>query len=417
MIKTILVFLIIFSVIVVLHEFGHFFWAKRAGILVREFALGMGPKLFSGRDKEGTTYTIRMLPLGGYVRLAGLAEEEDLKAGQALGLTFDENDRVVRINASDQLAHDELPLRLDSFDLIHKMELSGFQHGNDHLSTYIVDDKAELIETDGTRIRVAPLASRYESASVWNKILTNFGGPLNNFILAIIAFGLVGLLIPGVPTDLNRIGQVVEDSPAAQAGLKAGDYITKVADEETHDWASLTEAIAQYPNQEVELEIVRDDLQTNQKVKLASNSSGQGSLGIMVYRSQALIDRLLFGFTATWSTITLVLSALAGLFTKGFNLNMLGGPVAMAQATSVVASQGIVDIISFLAALSVNLGIVNLIPIPALDGGKIVLNLIEAVRGKPLSQEKEGLLTLIGFVFMLILMVAVTWNDLMRAFF
>ena len=112
----------------------------------------------------------------------------------------------------------------------------------------------------------------------------------------------------------------------------------------------------------------------------------------------------------------MVLSVLASIFTRGFDLNLFGGPVAMAQATSTVANQGLMNIIWFMASLSANLGIVNLIPIPALDGGKIVLNLIELVRGKPLSQEKEGIITLVGVVLLLILMVAVTWNDIMRAF-
>ena len=133
-------------------------------------------------------------------------------------------------------------------------------------------------------------------------------------------------------------------------------------------------------------------------------------------RSTAIVDRLLFGFIATWNVITMVLSVLASIFTRGFDLNLFGGPVAMAQATSTVANQGLMNIIWFMASLSANLGIVNLIPIPALDGGKIVLNLIELVRGKPLSQEKEGIITLVGVVLLLILMVAVTWNDIMRAF-
>ena len=113
----------------------------------------------------------------------------------------------------------------------------------------------------------------------------------------------------------------------------------------------------------------------------------------------------------------MVVSALASLFTRGFDLNLFGGPVAIAQATSTVAKRGILDILAFTASLSANLGIINLLPIPALDGGKIVLNLIEGVRGKPLSQEKEGIITLIGVGFLFILMLLVTWNDIMRAFF
>ncbi|MGX7108382.1 RIP metalloprotease RseP [Facklamia miroungae] len=417
MLKTLLVFLIIFSIIVIIHEYGHLFWAKRAGILVREFSLGMGPKIFAKQAKDGTTYTIRALPMGGYVRLAGLNEEAEVQPGQSMGLTFNNENQVVRINLSESIDINELPVRLDRADLVNDMVVDVYEQGKEELITYSVDKEAEIIERDGTVIRVAPLANRYESASVFNKILTNFGGPLNNFILSIIAFAIVGFLLPGIPTNSNQIGQIVENSPAAHAGLQAGDKITSVNNQSTKNWQELVDRIGNYPKETVRLEIQRNDQVIEKQVQLAENEQGNGSLGITISESTAIKDRLLFGFTATYRTFIMVMSALATLFTRGFDLNMLGGPVAMAQATSTVANKGMIDIIAFLASLSTNLGIVNLLPIPALDGGKIVLNLIELVRGKPISQEKEGLVTMVGVVLVLILMIAVTWNDIMRAFF
>ncbi|MGF3214963.1 RIP metalloprotease RseP [Facklamia sp. P12945] len=417
MLKTVLVFLIIFSIIVIIHEFGHLYWAKKAGILVREFSLGMGPKIFSKQAEDGTTYTIRALPMGGYVRLAGLNEEAEVQPGQFLGLTFNEQNKVIKINLSETSDINELPVRLDKADLVNEMTLEVYEQGEDYLKTYHVHPQAEIIEKDGTIIRVAPLATRYESVPVWHKILTNFGGPLNNFILSIVAFAIVGLMLPGIPTTTNQIGQVVEGSPAAGAGLQAGDRITKVNEEETKDWQGLVDLIAQYPKETVRLEIQRQDQVIKKELQLEENELGYGSLGITVSQSTSLKDRLFFGFTATYRTFIMVLSALATLFSRGFDLNMLGGPVAMAQATSTVANEGLIDMVAFLASLSTNLGIVNLLPIPALDGGKIVLNLIELVRGKALSQEKEGLVTMVGVVLVLILMIAVTWNDIMRAFF
>ena len=128
-------------------------------------------------------------------------------------------------------------------------------------------------------------------------------------------------------------------------------------------------------------------------------------------------DKLLYGFITTWGVITGVFEVLASMLMNGFNLNNFGGPVAMAQMTSQVVSFGWLTILNFMAYISANLGVFNLLPIPALDGGKIVLNLIELVRGKPLSQSKEGIITLIGAILLIILMVAVTWNDIQRAFF
>lgn len=422
MVKTILVFLVIFSIIVVIHEFGHFYWAKKAGILVREFSLGMGPKLFAKQAKDGTTYTVRMLPLGGYVRLAGLGEEEMIQPGQSVGIVFDEQDKVLRVNTSDkQTQLDELPIQIDHVDLVDEMKISGYVMGQEEQKEFKVDRQAEIIEPDGTIVRVAPKESRYESVSVFNKILTNFGGPLNNFILSIIAFTIVGFMLPNVPKYTNEIGEVIENSSAEEAGLQAGDRILSIEGNPTKNWNDLTAEIAKYPDQSVEIEIKRANKQMSIPAKVSSSETEDGqkmaSLGITIKKSTAVLDRILFGFTATWNVVTMVLGALSTIFTRGFNLNMFGGPVAMAQATSQVANEQLVDIVWFLASLSTNLGIINLLPIPALDGGKIVLNFMEMLRGKPLSQEKEGLITLVGVILLLILMVAVTWNDIMRAFF
>ena len=416
MLKTIVIFLIIFSIMVVFHELGHLYWAKKAGILVREFSLGMGPKLFAKQAQDGTTYTIRMLPMGGYVRLAGLGEEEQIQPGQSLGLLLDDQDQVVRINLSNK-SYDlaELPVRVDQVDLVDEMTLTAYEANQEVAKTFKVSRQAEIIEEDGTILKVAPIETRYESVSVWRKMLTNFGGPLNNFILSIVAFAIVGFMLPGVPTYSNQI-DVLEDTPAAQAGLEQGDRILAVNGQEVKDWNQLIAALDAVDQDQTDLTIDRQGQTFTKQVAFKEIEEGQRQIGITMQRSTAIVDRLLFGFIATWNVITMVLSVLASIFTRGFDLNLFGGPVAMAQATSTVANQGLMNIIWFMASLSANLGIVNLIPIPALDGGKIVLNLIELVRGKPLSQEKEGIITLVGVVLLLILMVAVTWNDIMRAF-
>ncbi|WP_338489079.1 site-2 protease family protein [Ruoffia tabacinasalis] len=138
---TLLVFLVIFSIIVVIHEFGHYFFAKRAGILVREFALGMGPKLFSKQGKDGTTYTVRLLPLGGYVRLAGLYEEDEIQAGMEVGLEINDNDQVSLINLSDNFSVDEMPVRVDNVDLIDEMIIEAVPVGQTDIVKYSVAKK------------------------------------------------------------------------------------------------------------------------------------------------------------------------------------------------------------------------------------------------------------------------------------
>ena len=420
--QTIIVFLIIFSIIVVIHEFGHYYFAKRAGILVREFAIGMGPKLFAKQGKDGTTYTLRMLPLGGYVRLAGLIEEEAIQPGMQVGLQLDANDQVTVINTTDRAETDELPVQIDQLDLSREMFIQAIPVGQLEPVRYQVSKTAQIIEADGTRVQVAPLETRYESANVWQKIMTNIAGPMNNFILSIITFAIVGLLMPAVPNNTSEIGDVIEGNPAAEAGMLSGDRIVEIDGQDVSTWNEVLSVIHSLPGETVTIIVERNQEEVDLTVDVASvqiseDSEPIGQIGVYAAQKTGLMDRLLYGFTATWGVISSVLSVIGGMFTKGFDINMFGGPVAMAEATSEVVNQGYTTILYFMAFLSTNLGIVNLLPIPALDGGKIVLNLIEAVRGKPLSQEKEGIITIIGVIFLLILMIAVTWNDISRVFF
>lgn len=418
---TLLVFLVIFSIIVVIHEFGHYFFAKRAGILVREFALGMGPKLFSKQGKDGTTYTVRLLPLGGYVRLAGLYEEDEIQAGMEVGLEINDNDQVSLINLSDNFSVDEMPVRVDNVDLIDEMFIEAVPVGQTDIVRYSVAKKANIIEADGTKLPVAPREMRYESASVWNKMITNFAGPMNNFILSIIAFTIVALMI-GIPNTDSVIGEVVDGSVAQEAGLVNGDRVTEVDGQSVSEWSDLVLLIQERPNEELQMTVERENKTVDTVVNVQAVTDEQsgneiGQIGIIADREFSFGSSITYGVTATWGIITGVLGVIGSMITSGFNINNFGGPVMMAQATNQVVSLGLPVIINFLATLSANIGVFNLLPIPALDGGKIVLNAIEAVRGKPLSESKEGIITIIGVLIMVVLMVAVTWNDINRAFF
>lgn len=418
---TLLVFLVIFSIIVVIHEFGHYFFAKRAGILVREFALGMGPKLFSKQGKDGTTYTVRLLPLGGYVRLAGLYEEDEIQAGMEVGLEINDNDQVSLINLSNNFSVDEMPVRVDNVDLIDEMIIEAVPVGQTDIVRYSVAKKANIIEADGTKLPVAPREMRYESASVWNKMITNFAGPMNNFILSIIAFTIVAFMI-GIPNTDSVIGEVVDGSVAQEAGLVDGDRVTEVDGQSVSEWSELVLLIQEKPNEALAVSVERDNETFDTVVNVQAVTDEQsgneiGQNGIIADREFSFGSSITYGVTATWGIITGVLGVIGSMITSGFNINNFGGPVAMAQMTDQVVSLGLPVIVNFLAMLSANLGVFNLLPIPALDGGKIVLNAIEAVRGKPLSESKEGIITIIGVLIMVVLMVAVTWNDINRAFF
>ena len=194
MIQTLVTFIIVFGIIVVVHEYGHLFFAKRAGILVREFSIGMGPKIFAHQAKDGTFYSIRILPLGGYVRMAGWGDDTtEIKKGTPASLMIVEN-QVVKINLSERVTlENSVPMLVTEYDFEEALFIEGEVFGE--TKRYSVDHDATIIEADGTELRIAPRDVQYQSASVLGKILTNFAGPLNNFILGIIAFIIITFTI------------------------------------------------------------------------------------------------------------------------------------------------------------------------------------------------------------------------------
>ncbi|MFK4956390.1 RIP metalloprotease RseP [Lactococcus garvieae] len=413
MIQTLVTFIIVFGIIVVVHEYGHLFFAKRAGILVREFSIGMGPKIFAHQAKDGTFYSIRILPLGGYVRMAGWGDDTtEIKKGTPASLMIVEN-QVVKINLSERVTlENSVPMLVTEYDFEEALFIEGEVFGE--IKRYSVDHDATIIEADGTELRIAPRDVQYQSASVLGKILTNFAGPLNNFILGIIAFIIITFMQGGVPSNTNQIGQVQSGTPAYSVGLQPKDKIQAVNGEKTGNWQEVVQRISANDGSEIKLDIERDGASKTLELK-PEKIDGRYRIGITQTIKTGFLDKLTGGFTQAANAATLIFKALGNLIAQP-SLDKLGGPVAIYDLSGQAAREGLLSIIALLAMLSINLGIVNLIPIPVLDGGKIVLNIVEALRGKPLSQEKEGILTLVGLVFMVVLMIAVTWNDILRAF-
>lgn len=419
--QAIIAFLFVFSVIVIIHEFGHYYFAKRAGILVREFAIGMGPKVFQVRKGE-TVYTLRLLPIGGYVRMAGHDEDEqEIKPGMMVTILLDEHDIVQKINFDDQtVVENSIPFQIEEADLHKAMELSGYYINSEEKVTLSVSKKATIVESDGTEVVVAPVERQFNSATLWNRIKTNAAGPMNNFILSIFVFILVGFMQGGVPSSKPIIGEVASESAAQVAGLKDGDKVLSIDGTSVHTWDDMTAIIRKKADQPVAMIVQRDNKEVSvtitPKSVEAQDGSKIGQIGVLRVLNSDILSIISYGFTQTVTVIVMVLSALGGLFTKGFNLNQLGGPVAIYSMTSQVAKNGFIDLLAFMGMISANLGVMNLLPIPALDGGKLVINIIEGIRKKPLDPEKEGYLTIAGAIFLFALMLLVTWNDIMKLF-
>lgn len=416
----IIAFIFIFGVIVVVHEFGHFYFAKKAGILVREFAIGMGPKIFAHIGKDGTAYTIRILPLGGYVRMAGWGEDKtEIKTGTPVSLTLNEAGVVTRVNLSDKvLDNTSLPMNVTSFDFEEKLEITGLVL--DESKTFQVDHDATIIEEDGTEVRITPLDVQYQNASIWGRLMTNFAGPLNNFILGILTFILFFFLQGGVP-DVTTNQVTVADGGALQAaGVETGARILEINGQAVSDYEDVSDILAQVNENAKEAPVLNLLVEEEGKEKTLQvttiKDQGYFRLGVSPYLKTGFAETIIGGFQEAGATALLIVNALKNIIAS-FDVKQLGGPVAIYNVSSQAAEGGILPVLRLLAMLSINLGIFNLIPIPALDGGKILINLIEAIRRKPLKQETESYITLVGVAIMVILMLVVTWNDIMRVFF
>ncbi len=420
--QTILIFMLVFGILVIIHEFGHYIVAKKSGILVREFAIGFGPKIFSYRKNE-TTYTIRLLPVGGYVRMAGYEEDTELKLGMPISVVVDDEGVVTHINLTNKVTQlNSIPLELIDSDLEDALFIEGYVGGDpEKKERFAVDRCALLTETDGTELQIAPLDRQFQSAPLLNRIATNFAGPFNNLVLAIATFIFIAFAQGQVMSNTPVIGDVLPDSPAALANLQPGDEFVAFDETPIDDWVEAVLYIQERPNEEVTMQIkdTNDERQTYVVTPAAiETETGEtiGQIGVQASVETSVLSKIRYGFTETGFVIKQIGGALTSMFTGQFSIDMFGGPVAIYATTEAVAQTGALGVVHWLAVLSLNLFILNLLPIPALDGGKIVLNLIEGIRGKPLSEEKEGIITLIGVGLMLLLMVAVTWNDIQRFF-
>ena len=415
----ILTFILVFGIIVVVHEFGHFYFAKKSGILVREFAIGMGPKIFAHIGKDGTAYTIRILPLGGYVRMAGWGDDTtEIKTGTPVSLTLTDDGKVKRINLSGKkLDQTALPMQVTQFDFEDKLFIKGLVLEEE--KTFAVDHDATVVEADGTEVRIAPLDVQYQNATIWGKLITNFAGPMNNFILGVVVFWILIFMQGGVrDVDTNQF-HIMPQGALAKVGVPETAQITKIGSHEISNWESLIQAVESETKDKTAptLDVTISEKGSDKQVTVTpEESQGRYLLGVQPGIKSDFLSMFVGGFTTAADSALRILSELKNLIFQP-DLNKLGGPVAIFKASSDAAKNGIENVLYFLAMISINIGIFNLIPIPALDGGKIVLNILEAIRRKPLKQEIETYVTLAGVVIMVVLMIAVTWNDIMRLFF
>ena len=384
---------------------------------MREFSIGMGPKLFQIR-RNPTTYTIRWLPLGGYVRLAGFDDESKLDPGMTVILQLNDQDEVVRIDASESdMPIEGIPVQVTKADLVDNLVIEGYENGDENKPvTYHVNHDATIIEKNGTELIIAPRDTQFNEAKVWQKIATNFAGPFMNILLGFVVFLIWTFTVPGPAT--TTIQSTTNGSPAQIAKIESGDRIVAVNGQKINSFEQVTEKVNQSKGKSLKFELSKDGSAKTVIVKPKAHRIQKQKIyqiGIVAKSNENAGVKLKRGWDTAVSTTGLIFNAVGNLF-RHFSLNKLSGPVGIYSQTSQVSQMGFTYVLAFLAMISINLGIVNLIPIPGLDGGKLLLNLIELVRGKPISEEHEAIVELIGFGLLLVLIIAVTGNDIYRYF-
>ncbi|RDW19514.1 RIP metalloprotease RseP [Oceanobacillus arenosus] len=421
---TIIAFILMFGLLVFIHEWGHMIFAKRAGMLVREFAIGFGPKVLSFTRNE-TLYTIRLIPAGGYVRVAGEDPEIiELKPGHHIGLEFNQAGKVDKIIVNNKSKHPNARvIEVERVDLDHQLIIEGYEIDEEsELLRFDVDEKAFFI-MDEKETQIAPYNRQFASKTPGQRAMQLFAGPMMNFILAIVIFIILGL-IQGVPVDEARMGKILPNTPAEEAGLQPNDEVIQIEEQSISTWEEFTSVVRDNPGQEIDLMIVRDGqeeaitLIPNEKesVDQKGESITIGQIGVYQATEKSVLGTLKNGFIQTYDITKLVLTNLMMLITGQVSIDMLSGPVGIYDATDQVVQTGFMNLLLWTAMLSVNLGIVNLVPLPALDGGRLLFVAIEAIRGKPVPPEKEGVFHFVGFALLMLLMIVVTWNDIQRLF-
>lgn len=350
--------IIAFSLLIISHELGHFFAAKWAGIAVLEFSIGMGPKIV-GFMRNGTAYSLRLLPIGGYVRMEG---EED-------GM--------------------ELP------------------------------DEEEENSKAAMESQTAPAGCSFPEASLGKRAFTMFAGPTMNLITAFFAMTLLVISIGVIPS--TTVASYKEENFSAGYGLMPGDEIVSIEGEKIHISSDIVYSLMRSEGRPLDLVVVRDGKTLTLTDIAFPTYEDQGvTFSHPDFNCTRLpINPLTVARESVfrcYAIVREVYASIMGLIRGEIPLSQLSGPVATTQAIGEVSKQGFNALVYFMVFISINIGIINLLPFPALDGGRLLLILIELIRGKPLRREAEGWINFAGFAALMTLVVYVTYHDIVKLF-
>lgn len=437
---TILFFLIALGLLIFVHEIGHFILAKRQGVKVEEFSLGFGPRII-GIKKGETDYRISALPLGGYVKMLGEDPEEE-KADDPRSFAKKSVWQRVKIVAFGPIMN--LAFSLAVMPLV--FFIGRMQPVFLHEKPVIIDVRAQS-PAQKANLEKGDLILAIDGAKVsdWEDALNKFIlAPGSHLKLTIergqktfdqdievgqmpeMKGGYVGIEPMFFLGNEATIDGVTAGGPAATAGIKKGDRVTAVNGQAVNDWIELSQKVSESGGSETTLEILRDDKKISLSLKPEYNEEAKRWLiGIIKDRQSGMpmekvrygvIGSVVEGTKENIKLVGLTFAVLKRLFTGGLSYKVLGGPVIIAKASAAAAASGLSNFLYFLAFLSLQLSIINILPIPVLDGGHLLFLGIEAIRRRPVSVKVRQYATQAGFFVLIAFMLLVTWNDLESVF-
>ncbi len=429
---TIISFIIVLGVLIFIHELGHFLVAKYSGVGVERFSLGFGPRLIGIKVGE-TDYCISLIPFGGYVKMMGEAPDEEVSPEER-AKSFTHKPLGVRtsIVASGPLMNILLAMVLFPLLFMMGIKVPAYVDKVPQVG-YVAED--EPADRAGIRPGDRIVAVDGRSISTWEELMKAIAlSPDKRVTLRVERDGReftteitptasregigVGGLYPPMPPV---IGGLTPGFPAHRAGLKEGDLILAVDGKPITHWIELQKLVKKSP-QERTILVEREGKRFTVELKPRHNEEldvyliGVTRLEEFVTRSYGFFESVKMGLVKAWELTVLLFVIIKGLITGVYSIKTLGGPIMIAQVAGKAAESGLTDLISIIAFLSLQLGIINLLPIPVLDGGYLVFFAIEWIRGKPLSEHFLSIANQIGMALLLALMVFVTWNDLIRIF-
>ncbi|MBL4775315.1 MAG: RIP metalloprotease RseP [Mariprofundus sp.] len=443
---TSLAFVVAIALLIAVHEYGHFSMARRLGIKVEKFSIGFGPALFSWRSKDQEVlYVIAAIPLGGYVKMLG--ENPDQQGdGQA---QLSEQDKARAFNNQAIWKRAAVAVAGPGYNFIFAIVaymIIGWM-GQSVLPTIVGHvAPASVAERSGLRIDDRIVSVAQQPVHSWQQMEEQLKHKVGasttlqvqrdeqmielrvqlptqdkDALLMDVADEVLGFN-PGLTV---RIDDVVDGSAAQRGGVQTGDIIKQINGWPVSNMSQLIEKIKAKAEQPVNLVVQRDHSLLQLQVTPVADQNNQGRLGVKLaaqaihgtemYR-MGVWDGLIYGFTRTWDITALTLNVFGKMVTASISPDNLGGPIAIAQLAGKTAEMGLVYFIGFLALISVNLGVLNLLPIPILDGGLLVYLAIEKVMGKPLSAKAMEISQMMGLMLIISLMVFAFYNDISRLF-